>query len=77
MATKSTLLKHDLRSLFKKHHNEDEQGFEILIERRSMRDSGKDAVDSRNRTGENTGEQKQDMWTPVLERIKKKSNPQV
>lgn len=77
MATKSTLLKHDLRSLFKKHNNEDEQGFEILIESRSMRGSGKGSVDSGNRTGENTGTHKQDMWTPVLERIKKKSNPQV
>lgn len=68
MATKRSPLKHNLRTLFSKKKDEG-KGLEFFIDK---------AIGQSKPGRENTGTSKDEVeWEKVLERIKKKSNPQV
>ncbi len=68
MATKRSPLKHNLRALFAEKKDEG-KGLEFFIDK---------AIGHKKQASKNTRDQACGVtWAPVLERIKKKSNPQV
>jgi chromosomal replication initiator protein len=70
LATKRAPLKHDLRSLFSERTNDD-RGLELFI-------SQSEVLDSFSQEGAHSDTSiKKVQWQEVLQRIKKKSNPQV